>query len=202
MGQFWPLAYGVHMTPGSSSTASLPASATTPTAAWSGLSLRLLEVTFEPATALAGELFDRLCEHLGQCLQQADLAARLGRVWTPSYLSLPMPSVAVRRTSAQQLREAVLAGSLPGNRASQRQAAATVRTIAQDAQRLEVPMVLTQVLDHLAKALARYAQAGVRLREQVMRTSTSRENCADLALRAERTLLTALEEDIGQFTLA
>lgn len=184
--------YRVAMTSGTSRLATTSASMQ-----WTAASVQLLDLTFEPATPLAAEIFDRVCEHTAAALQSADLAARLGRPFVPAYLSFPAATTAGRRANANQLRSTVLAGRLPGNRPSQRKTSQTLAHIAMTVRAAGAPEVICDTLDVLSQATKQYWQAGTRLRELCAQGSLDLATCAEQAARVERTFLSTMDRVVA-----
>ena len=85
--------------------------------------LRLLDIPFDPATALNGEAFDRVVESLSEQLSDAAGAELAGQP-APSFTAPrtgPFPPLVTRRAQAG-LRRQIESGRLPGNAVSVRRA--------------------------------------------------------------------------------
>lgn len=171
------------------------------TGGYTPVALALLDVTFDTATTLTGEMFDRLIEHISVTLSRADSALASGAPGPVlTFLSLPRPTTANRRQAQQALRASVMAGRLPGNRTSMTRGARQLDDLARRLNRVIPPhpdaVLATHVVGELARATRIYAQGHTRLQEALARASGPYLAEANAATRLERNLLHILEEQV------
>lgn len=161
--------------------------------------MRLLEITLEPATSLAGEQFDRLSEHLASEIDRAHLCTAVGEQYRPQYFSRPVATPAQLQESLNRLTDEIRLGRFPGNRASVRHAAQNLAPVAQAGLQRDLPQPLSQALVDVSDALRGYGAATARVREQLLRFPSQRSSCAQAAISAERALLGAFDDVAALF---
>lgn len=167
--------------------------------------LRLLDIPFDPATALNGEAFDRVVESLSEQLSDAAGAELAGRP-APSFVVPrldPLPPLVTRRAQAG-LRRQIESGRLPGNPVSVRRAGEAVDDIRDDLRALlagemrprfssELVTAVADALDRLSHVLATYRHGYLRLGPLITKQEMSLEALGDSATRLERFLTRCLD---------
>lgn len=165
--------------------------------------LRLLDISFEPASVCCGERFDHVVEALSDHLSDS-ATALMARTPQPVFAAPRVPPVpsAVSRRAQSALREAVEAGTLPGSSRSARACAAALREAVHDLRGIAVsdgtdmstsltPCV--RALERLTWTIETYAQSRARITAALSMPGCVTTNAADVATRSERALLRCLE---------
>lgn len=167
--------------------------------------LRLLDIPFDPATALNGEAFDRVVESLSEQLSDAAGAELAGQP-APSFTAPrtgPFPPLVTRRAQAG-LRRQIESGRLPGNAVSVRRAGEAIDDIHDELRALLIGetgpqhcgALVTSVadaLDRLSRVLAAYRHGYLRLGPLVAGQEVSFDALGDSATRLERFLTRCLD---------
>ncbi|QEH93675.1 hypothetical protein FV141_09170 [Dermacoccus abyssi] len=167
--------------------------------------LRLLDIPFDPATALNGEAFDRVVESLSEQLSDAASAELAGRP-APTFVAPrldPLPPLVTRRAQAG-LRRQIESGRLPGNPVTVRRATEGIddirdelRTLLDGEARPEhsdgLVTSVADALERLGHILATYRHGYLRLGPLITKQEMSLEALGDSATRLERFLTRCLD---------
>lgn len=165
--------------------------------------LRLLDITFEPASVSSGERFDLVVESLSDGLSDAATAV-LASAPQPVFRAPTLPEVptATTRRAQAALRRAVDEGHLPGSGRSLRtcrddllDVERDLRGIVESHPDLAEPMIrpCADALARLAHVVEVYEHGHTRVVTALAAPGCSRETAADAATRAERALLRCLD---------